>query len=298
MKPILTIAICTYNRPDLLQICLSQITPQLNDKVELLVIDNGTTKVKNVVDQFSPVQYVSEENTGLSFARNRAIAEAKGEWIFYIDDDAKAKNDLVTIALEHCSQNHLVFGGVYLPWYHFGNPKWFKDSYASNKQNFAKPGILPSNEHLSGGVLAIHKKVFDQIGMFNTSLGMSGTTTGYGEESELQDRMIKANITRYYDDKLIIEHVVAAYKLSVDWFLQSNYKRGVDMAKYQKGFKPLNVLKETILLIAVLCLNVLQFTPKLLFTKDYYKENWQIDVLKKFYKRKGFIMQTIFPKKT
>ncbi|MBT8327449.1 MAG: glycosyltransferase family 2 protein [Bacteroidia bacterium] len=282
----------------MLKICLSQIEPLLNSNVELLVIDNGTEKVDHVVKEFTSAKYFSEENTGLSYARNRAIIESSGDWVFYIDDDAKANKHLISTALEHCSQNHFVFGGVYLPWYHYGKPKWFKDHYASNQQNFSTPGKLPKNEYLSGGVLAIHKKVFLEIGNFNTALGMTGTVTGYGEESELQDRMIVANFDRFYDDKLIIEHVVAEYKLTVNWFLKSNYKRGVDMAKYQTGFKLINVLKEFFLLIIILVLNLIEFTPKLLSKSDYFFENWRIDVFKKFSKRKGFIVQTLFPKNT
>jgi glycosyltransferase involved in cell wall biosynthesis len=291
----LTIAICTYNREELLTHCLDSLIPQLTADAELLVIDNGTKKVKTLIESYPEARYVSEDNTGLSFARNKAIAEAQGKWVMYLDDDAKSHKNLVAKALQHCKSNHLVFGGVYYPWYHYGQPKWHKVQYGSNSHNFEQAGILPKNEYLSGGIMCIHKDIFEQVGPFNTALGMTGTSIGYGEESELQDRMIKSNIARVYDDQLIIYHVVAAYKLNVQWFMNASKSRGVDMAKYQTGNKILNIAKQIIIGSAVFIKDLVRYTPQLVY-KNYYIQNWKIDVLRKVYKRFGFVAQSINPK--
>jgi glycosyltransferase involved in cell wall biosynthesis len=291
LGPIITIAICTYNREELLKHCLDSLLPQLNDKVEILVIDNGTQKVKSLADKYPSVKYVSEPNTGLSYARNKAIKEARGKWLLYIDDDAKSDKNLIETALMHCQENHKVFGGVYYPWYHYGQPKWYKQDYGSNSKNFAASGVLPNHEFLSGGIMCIHKSVFEVLGEFNTDLGMSGTKTGYGEESELQERMIKNNIPRVYDDALVITHVVADYKLSVDWHLQAYKKRGQDMAKYQAGSQLVNCASQIATGTFVFLKDLICYTPKLL-GPNYYLENWKIDVLKKIYKRVGFISES------
>ena len=290
---ILSIAICTYNRPELLEICLSSVVQLIQDGIEIVVIDNGTEKVKKVVDKFPDVNYVIESNTGLSFARNKAIEVAKGDWILYLDDDAKVDDQFVSLALLHCKEQHLVFGGVFLPWYHFGRPKWYKDEYGSNKQSYTKPGILPPNEYLCGGVIAIHKSVFNKVGMFQTELGMIGTQVGYAEETELQDRIRNSGIDCIYDDKLIIYHVVAPYKLNVEWFLKSYRNLGIDMAKYQKGNKLINLFVQAIIAFFLTLKDGVFYGYKLVSDKDYYKENWQIDALKKWYKRIGYVQQTI-----
>lgn len=271
--------------------CLESLLPQLNDQVEILVIDNGTHKIKTLIDLYSDILYVSESNTGLSFARNRAIKEARGEWILYIDDDAKSDKHLVKTALSHCQNKHKVFGGVYYPWYHYGEPKWYKMDYGSNSENFASTGVLPNHEFLSGGILCIHKSVFEEVGEFNTILGMSGSKTGYGEETELQERMIKNDIPRIYDNTLVIYHVVADYKLSVDWHLHANKRRGQDMAKYQTGNRLVNCFFQVLIGTLVLIRDFFIYSPKLI-SRDYFIENWQIDVLKKAYKRIGFISES------
>ena len=291
MSITLTIAICTFNREELLKHCIESLIPQLTDNVELLVIDNGTTEVRGLVSQYAIIKYVSEANTGLSYARNRAILESNGSWIMYIDDDAKSDVNLVEIALKQCKANNKVFGGVYHPWYYYGEPKWYKQEYGSNAHNFTTTGNLPNDEFLSGGIICIHKDIFDQIGPFNTKIGMSGTKTGYGEESELQERMINKRIPRVYDSSLIIHHVVASYKLNVNWFLKSNKNRGEDMAKYQSGNKLINIAKQFVIGSLVFIKDLIVFTPKL-FSKEYYITNWKIDILRKVYKRVGFISQT------
>jgi glycosyltransferase involved in cell wall biosynthesis len=267
------------------------LLPQLNEKIEVLVVDNGTLKVKTLVDTYTGIRYISESNTGLSYARNRAIKEAQGDWILYIDDDAKSDEKLVETALMHCEKNHKVFGGVYYPWYHYGQPKWYKSEYGSNSKNFASNGVLPKHEFLSGGIICIHKSVFEEVGKFNTNLGMSGANAGYGEETELQERMIKNDIPRIFDDALVIHHVVADYKLSVEWHLQAHKKRGQDMAKYQNGNRLVNCISQVAVGTLVFLKDVIHYTP-LLSTPNYYTENWQIDVLKKVYKRIGFISES------
>lgn len=293
MSKILTIAICTFNRADLLSYCLDAIHPQLTQDCELLVVDNGTEKVQNLCNKYTGLIYTTEENTGLSFARNKAIDMANGKYILYLDDDAKAASNFVEVALNACSKGYDIFGGVYYPWYHYGKPKWFKDDYASNALPYKNITLLNEGEYLSGGIMAYKKEIFDKIGLFQTDIGMIGNKVGYGEESELQDRARKHSLSLFYIPQLEMDHLVAKYKLSVNWFLKAYWKRGEDQAKHDTGNKIFNMLNAAIISILLLLLDGAKNTLKLFSTQDYYIENWKIDTLKKFYKRMGYISQLI-----
>ena len=61
-----------------------------DDGQEILVIDNcpSTSDTKDLVQRFSKVRYVLEQNPGLDFARNRALKEASQEIVAFTDDDA------------------------------------------------------------------------------------------------------------------------------------------------------------------------------------------------------------------
>lgn len=56
--------------------------------VEVIVVDNASTDcTADVVLGFESFQYCREDQLGLSNARNRALREARGEWIIFLDDD-------------------------------------------------------------------------------------------------------------------------------------------------------------------------------------------------------------------
>jgi len=90
--PSLSIAICTRNRADRLARLLRSLESTTGSAafqaVEILVIDNGSTDhTREVASGFEAVRHVLESRPGLNFARNRALAEAKGQLIAYLDDD-------------------------------------------------------------------------------------------------------------------------------------------------------------------------------------------------------------------
>jgi glycosyltransferase involved in cell wall biosynthesis len=90
--PSLSIAICTRNRADRLARLLRSLELIIETAdfrwVEVLVIDNGSTDhTENVAASFEVARYLVESRPGLNFARNRALAEARGQLIAFLDDD-------------------------------------------------------------------------------------------------------------------------------------------------------------------------------------------------------------------
>lgn len=88
--PLVTVAVCTRDRPDSLKVCLEAISRLDYPALDLLVIDNApsTDATEQLVQQQYPqVRYVCEPRPGLDWARNRAIVEAQGEIIGVSDDD-------------------------------------------------------------------------------------------------------------------------------------------------------------------------------------------------------------------
>ena len=88
--PRLTVAICTKDRPDWLARLVRSLLPLQGEiPFELLVIDNAPSdeRTKQFCAETSGVTYVREPVPGLNFARNRALAEASGEVLAFLDDD-------------------------------------------------------------------------------------------------------------------------------------------------------------------------------------------------------------------
>ena len=97
----LSIAITTYNRWDLCYRALRSIVGQNIDDVEVILVDDCSTKVmpSNVRDyiyKHGEITYIrNDTNRGLAYSRNVAISIAKGRYFSFCDDDDYWPNGLI-----------------------------------------------------------------------------------------------------------------------------------------------------------------------------------------------------------
>jgi glycosyltransferase involved in cell wall biosynthesis len=128
-----TVVIPTYNRAELLDATLRAVFAQTAPVQEIIVVDDGSTdQTAAVCARYSDiVRYIWQQNTGLpAYARNRGIAEAKGDWIAFCDSDdqwhpRKLEVQLAAIAAAGAEWSVTGFGlidpdGVHLPSSGFG----------------------------------------------------------------------------------------------------------------------------------------------------------------------------------
>ena len=96
--PSVTIAICTKDRPDDLAGLLKSLQTSIaaaarrNAALEIVVVDNAPSddRTRQTALSFPGTRYALEPKPGLNFARNRAVLEANGEWLAFMDDDVSA----------------------------------------------------------------------------------------------------------------------------------------------------------------------------------------------------------------
>ena len=83
-----TVAVCTRNRPVLLQKCLAAVSRLNPGPKHVLVIDNseGNDDTRKVSSDYG-ARYLIEPTRGLCRARNRALAECETEVLAFLDDD-------------------------------------------------------------------------------------------------------------------------------------------------------------------------------------------------------------------
>ena len=113
-----SVIIPTHNRRNLLELCLRGVLWQRNVDFEVIVVDDGSTDdtprmLQAYGDRIRVVRH--ERAQGVSGARNRGIAEARGTWVAFLDDDdlwAAEKLELQLEALRRTGRRWAYTGAV------------------------------------------------------------------------------------------------------------------------------------------------------------------------------------------
>ena len=109
-KLIISVVIPVYNAQGVVRRAVESILPQMNGRVELILVDDGSTDNSGAVcDEYSKnheqVKVVHKVNGGLSSARNAGMRAAEGEYIVFLDaDDYLTRNaceELEKVIREH-----------------------------------------------------------------------------------------------------------------------------------------------------------------------------------------------------
>ena len=235
MSNLLSIIVCTYNRSEWLDGCLSSLESQCaNLPIEILVVDNNSSdSTASIVERFhkqSPaIKYIFERRQGLSYARNRGFMEAEGELVAYIDDDARACPGWIEAILKFFKDypDATGVGGQHKAFSSEPVPKWFPREYGTRSLG-QETRLLKNNEWISGTNMVFKKSALVNAGGFDTEIGMNGRKVSYGEETNLILRMLGSGLRIYYCAEMHVEHAILPYKLTLRWLLKSNFANGYD----------------------------------------------------------------------
>lgn len=277
----LTIAICTYDRINELRMCLNSIKEYMGDfsfRTGVIVVDNkGQVEVLNLVDSFRTyydIAYLPCEKIGLSNARNMAAFNAKADYVFYLDDDAKIlATTLSEVFVIIDKYDFDIFGGSYIPYYIGVKPTWLPLDYGASKYTQKFVGV--TDHSLSGSVFIMRTKLINAI-EFDPRYGMSGKSIGYGEETYFQQRALELGYSVGFNPNLIVEHLVAKYKYKISWQLKSYFYLGL-----HSNFDKLNYKSK----IKRLANDIFFFIPAAFFfsikrfltQKNFYVNNLMVD---------------------
>ncbi len=215
-----TVAIPTYNRADFLRQTLAGIAAQQfpRDHFEVLVIDNNSTDhTRAVVDEFAAARpaprYIREPQQGLDYARNRALAEARGEIVVFGDDDILVQPDwlaqMAVPLLADGARRIGAVGGEVIPVFPDGLPDWVREWHAPLAFR-ADTGPLEARHSPMGANLAFPKWVFEQLGTFHTALDRAAGNYFSGGDSEMIRRVRAAGLEVWFSPAAAVQHQMPA----------------------------------------------------------------------------------------
>jgi O-antigen biosynthesis protein len=223
--PLVTVAVCTRDRPDDIALCLDALCTLDYPHLDLLVVDNAPSNdsTEKVIQQYANkhanVRYVCEPRPGLDWARNRAILEARGEIIAYTDDDVIVDSGWVKALAQVFAQNLDVMAvtGLVAPYelemeaqvlfeMYGGFGRGFQRKWRRvDKGNKMPWGLLGTGQFGAGANMAYRRSVFDDIGYFDPAMDV-GTVTNGGGDLEMYFRILKEGHTLVYEPNAIVRH--------------------------------------------------------------------------------------------
>ena len=280
----LTIAICTFRREKLLETCLRALVPQRSQEYDftILVIDNGGSESCRQLCVSYAAKYIFENRTGLAHARNRAVSVATSEWLFFLDDDGIAADNLVQNFYRIVQRTKIeAIGGQFH--HHFGKapPAWLRTYYQGVEEPVPSKQIvkLTGKNYLFGGIFAVKTHRIKQAGGFAPHLGMVGAKFGYGEEDELQQRLQSLGVELYYDPGLTMSHLVSPRKYTIKSQLQIAYAHGFALEALGGNGEAIKLSYSLWILTRSFILSLPANLMRVVFYQDFYWQNILINVL-------------------
>lgn len=115
---LISVILATYNWPEALSLCLHSLNAQTDLNFEVVIADDGSKPdTTDLINQFKsifrfPLRHVWQEDIGFRKALilNKAIAEAKGEYLVFLDGDCLVQPDFIAQHRHLARLGHLVTG--------------------------------------------------------------------------------------------------------------------------------------------------------------------------------------------
>jgi glycosyltransferase involved in cell wall biosynthesis len=235
------VAICTWNRCTSLEQTLRGFTrlaaPPGVDWELLVVNNNCTDRTDEVVRAFEtqlPLRRVSEPTPGLSHARNRAVAESRGDYIIWTDDDVTVAPDWLRAYARAFRRwpDAAIFGGPIRPAFDGTPPDWLLRIYPTIAGVYAARDLgadpLPfSAPHLIpwGANYAIRRREQESC-LYDPDLGYRpGRLIGW-EESEVILALLGRGAAGWWVPDAALQHHVPPARQTTKYLRTHFYNRG------------------------------------------------------------------------
>lgn len=166
----ISVCICTYKRGQLLRHLLDELdTQETNDlfTYSIVIADNDHLQsAKSVVSDFAArssisVAYCVEPQQNISLTRNKAIENATGDFIAFIDDDEFPTKRWLLTLFEACHEYDVdgVLGPV-KPYFDQKPPKWVVKGKFYERSTYPTGFVIDWTQGRTGNVL-LKRRVFE-----------------------------------------------------------------------------------------------------------------------------------------
>ena len=165
--PRISVVICAYNAERTMDACLASLRTLRYPNYEVIVVNDGSTdRTLEIAQRYPEVRILSQENKGLSVARNVGIENATGEIVAFTDSDCVVDPDWLTyLAYKFVHSGFVAVGGPNLP-----PPEEARVPACVAAAPGGPTHVLIDDEvaeHIPGCNMAFLKSALDEIGGFD-----------------------------------------------------------------------------------------------------------------------------------
>ena len=244
-----TVVICTRNRARTLARALEALcvlrVPALT-AWEVLVVDNASTdSTPDVVARYHdrlPMRSVIAPQLGLSNARNLAVAEAHGEYLLWIDDDAVPHGEWLAAYLTAFEAWPVaaVFGGPIDVAFDAPVPDWFArvlprvaPLYAQRELGDVDAPLVAHEETLPFGTNYATRKLDQRRYAYDPALGRHPDHPHRGsEETKVMLAMLNSGLAGRWVSQARVTHLLDADRASTEFIARHSCSYGVYRAQH------------------------------------------------------------------
>lgn len=227
-----SLVICCHNSRQRLAETLAHVARQRTARHtpwELIIIDNASTdhtyELAGQLTEEAPYErkIFKENSAGLTYARMRGIAEARYEYISFVDDDNQICEAWVELCHEIMSKDPSIgaCGGPSEAAFESTPPAWFdtfQQNYAVGPQGERSGYVPDSRGFLWGAGLTIRRSAWMQVCERGFELLMPdrrGQKLSSGGDAELCYALRLLGWRLWYDERLRLKHYITTNRL--DW---------------------------------------------------------------------------------
>jgi glycosyltransferase involved in cell wall biosynthesis len=226
----ISVCVCTFKRPDLLKRLLAGLDRQRAEGLfsySVVVADNDSMQsARKVVAEFGvtsslPVIYCVEPEQNIALVRNKALENAKGDFVAFIDDDEFPHEDWLHNLFKACRAFEAdgVLGPVQ-PHFEHEPPKWVVKGKFYERPTHKTGSILHWTNTRTGNVL-FKREVFSGNGnMFRKEFGMGG------EDKDFFRRMMSKGFRFVWCSEAPVYEVVPPHRCKRSFMLRRALLRG------------------------------------------------------------------------
>ncbi|MFQ4144067.1 hormogonium polysaccharide biosynthesis glycosyltransferase HpsE [Chlorogloeopsis sp. ULAP02] len=243
-----TVAIPTYNGEHRLPELLEKLRQQINIENlnwEIIVVDNNSTdNTAKVIQsyqqnwQFShSLKYCFEAKQGAGYARKKAVAEAKGKLIGFLDDDNYPNENWVAAAYSFAQQHPQAgaYGSQIHPDWEVEPPENFQRiaSFLAITERGDLPLLYEAKKKLlppSAGLVVRKQAWLDNVPNKPILTGRVIGNMLTSEDLEVLSYIQKAGWEIWYNPDMEIYHKIPSFRLKKEYLLP--FFKGIGLSRY------------------------------------------------------------------